>query len=450
MNPVVIIPTFISARRNRSAGGILSTYDHTTALGQQGELPRCLESLRKVRGLGQIVVLVVSEPSIEVQAAEKVQNIAAHFPDLHVAVIAAPEVALIRQRFDQLGLGSMQTEVGLGSYGAIRNLGLVVANVLGFDSVVFLDDDEVIDDENFLINAMYGLGKVTKKGIPILAKTGFYYNAEGRYTSRHEDSWCDHFWQQAKAFNQWIEDAMRGPRLSRSNHVCGGCLVLHKEAYKRLSFDPWVARGEDLDYMLNLRMYGSDIWFDNKCSLRHLPPATPAEGDRFRQDIYRWLYEFRKMEYSRTQIDLQQVKPESLMPYPGPFLQPGLQRRIRITAWLRSFARSDKKGYRWAAKAATGEAATFAARNCSKYFELQFVWPELMARVEDDQMLRTVLVRAATQRAEGIAPNVSDLGAAAAAAAPSTTPEPAAAQGDVVSGAIDSGLTSEIRLNIAE
>ena len=51
-------------------------YDHATLLTQPGELPRCLESLRKVRGLGQIIVLVVSEPGIENQAAEKVERIA--------------------------------------------------------------------------------------------------------------------------------------------------------------------------------------------------------------------------------------------------------------------------------------------------------------------------------------------------------------------------------------
>ena len=52
----------------------------------------------------------------------------------------------------------------------------------------------------------------------------------------------------------------------------------------------------DLDYLLNLRMYGSDIWFDNQWNLKHLPPETESEGTRFRQDIFRWLYEYRKME----------------------------------------------------------------------------------------------------------------------------------------------------------
>ena len=334
-----------------------------------------------------------------------------------------------------------------------------MACALGFDAVVFLDDDEVVTDADFLRRAMYGLGKLTRKGIPILAKTGFYYNSEGSYLSKSQNKWYNRFWQQGSAFNKWIERAMHAPRLSRSNHVCGGCLALHKEAFKRLSFDPWIPRGEDLDYMLDLRMYGSDIWFDNKWSLHHLPPESASEGTRFRQDIYRWLYEYRKMEYSRTQIDLMQVKPSSLEPYPGPFLEPSIVRRIRITAFLRSLARPDKKAYRKAAKAARTEAAQYAQRNCTKYFEFQFVWSELMSRIEGDQILSTALVRSAVSRAEAVAsanangrvveraPRVEGAGEAGAPAAPQTSvPEQLAAQYPN----IDPGMTSEIRLNLAD
>lgn len=435
MNPVIIIPTYISARRRKEGGNLLTTYDHTTPLNQKGELPRCLESLQKVKDIGQIILLVVSEPSIEVQAAEKVQAVAEHFPSLDIVVIGAPEHALIKQRMEQLGVGKLSKEIGLAGYGSIRNTGLLAANILGYDAVVFVDDDEIIEDPNFLYNAMYGLGKLTKKGIPILAKSGFYFNAEGTYLSMSQDKWYNHFWQQGKAFNKWITKAMKGPRLSRSNHVCGGCFVLHKEAFKRVSFDPWIARGEDLDYMLNLRMYGSDIWFDNKWSLIHLPPESPSEGTRFRQDIYRWFYEFRKMEYSRTQIDLLQVKPSSLEPYPGPFLESGIERRVRLTAFLRSLARPDKKAYRKAAKAATGEAKTYAERNCSNYFEFQFIWPELMARLDGDHILQAALLQSVQQRQVGVA----------------QSRQAPAQQRDAERGrGIDPGATSEIRLNIAE
>lgn len=246
-------------------------------MSASGELPRCLESLQCVRGLGHIIVLVIAEPAIENKAASKIRAVAEQFPDLNIAVVGAPEMALVRQRMEQLNIG-LRNEVGLAGYGAMRNLGLLLAGALDFDSVVFVDDDVVIDDPAFLEKAMYGLGKLTRSGVPILAKSGFYLNKEGEYLSSRSTKWYNRYWDQATAFNKWISKAMKGPRLSRSNHVCGGCLALHREAFRRVSFDPWIARGEDLDYMLDLRMYGSDIWFDNTWYMHHLPPETKREG----------------------------------------------------------------------------------------------------------------------------------------------------------------------------
>lgn len=425
MNPLAIIPTFVSARGKAQAASPLSTYDHVTPLQQKGELPRLLESLEGVRGIGQICVLVAAERTVEIQALEKVQAICAQFPQLNTTVVGAPELSLIRQRFDQLKLGSNETSVGLVGYSAIRNLGLVVANVFGHDSVVFLDDDEIVQDPEFLAKGIYGLGKLTRRGIPILAKSGYYLNSEGTYHSKSQNKWYNRYWQQGSAFNAWIDRAMAGPRLSRSNHVCGGCLALHREAYKRVCFDPWIVRGEDLDYMLNLRMYGSDIWFDNKWMLLHLPPEGASEGARFRQDIYRWLYEYRKVEFSRTQIDLQQVKPGSLEPYPGPFLEPGIQKRIKRTALLRSLGRPDRRAYQQAARAANDEAAAYASRNCSKYFEFQYIWPQIMARTENDEILRSALLKSTGLRTN----RAADAQQAAS---------------------LDPGATSEIRLDMAE
>ena len=179
--------------------------------------------------------------------------------------------------------------------------------------------------------------------------------------------------------------------------------------------------------------YGSDIWFDNQWVLRHPAPRTASEGTRFRQDIFRWLYEYRKLEYSRALIDLQQVKPASLEPYPGPFLEPGLLRRIRLTAWMRSFGRPDKKAYRLAAKAATGAASAYAEANCAKYFEFQYVWPEAMNRLESDQLLSEALVRSAMLRAQDVAA-AAPTPAPAAANVPTGAPAAADVAAEVVAG----------------
>ena len=51
MNPVIVIPTFVSPRRRKDSGSVIATYDHTTPLSNPGELPRLLTPLQKVRGL---------------------------------------------------------------------------------------------------------------------------------------------------------------------------------------------------------------------------------------------------------------------------------------------------------------------------------------------------------------------------------------------------------------
>lgn len=484
MDPVVVIPTFFSShRRTRRNSSVTSTYDHATDVDAQGELDRCLTSLESVNDIGLVMVLVAAEGGVEDRAEEKVQAVVNAHPDLNVMVIGRAELQLVRKRMEAMGLPALNHEVSLQGYGAVRNLGLLLANVLGFDAVVFLDDDEVIEDPDFLKAAMYGLGKRTKKGFPILAKTGFYLNEQGSYRSSWEDKWYDRFWKQASAFNTWIEQAMRAPRLSRSNHVCGGVLTLHKEVFKRIPFDAWIARGEDMDYMIDLRLYGSDVWFDNRWVLRHLPPATTSEGNRFRQDIFRWLYEYSKLEYSRALIDLQPVRAASLEPYPGPFLRPGLAKRIRTTAFLRSLGRPDKKGYRAAARSATTEATDYASRNCAKYFEFQPVWADAMAQLEGDEELSNDLFRAYLARMGAtpeqledydadVATPLSDADAAAAAAEVAAQAIAAAAAEAAASleaaqraeraqrkrsrddihphAPIDPGMTSEIRLNVAE
>ena len=440
MNPIVVIPTFFGLRKRRRSipKNPVEVYDHPTPPGDAPELRRCLASLAQLENVPPIAILVSAQQEAgKLASRDTVERVASEFPQLDVLVVAEPEAQLVKQRLYQLGATELTTEVGLVGYAALRNLGLVVASSLSYDAVIFLDDDEVVEDPAFFEKAVYGLGKLTRRGVPILAKTGYYLNAEGSYLSMSQVKWYNRYWQQGKAFNEWITRAMAGPRLSRSNHVCGGCLALHREAFRRLAFDPWIPRGEDLDYLIDLRMYGSDIWFDNQWNLRHLPPKTANEGMRFRQDIYRWLYEYRKIEYSRTQIDLQQISPGSLEPYPGHFLRPGITRRVRKTAFLRSLARPNKTAYRKAARAATREAAAYAEANCSRYFGLQHLWPELMKRVEGDRMLSAALLKRMHRSPESLgtgpgtpADTTQDLGAIPAPVRP-----------------YDPGITAEIRLD---
>lgn len=201
MSPLIIIPVIISSRNKKHGDSVLTTYDHSTSMSQIGELPRLLDSLKQVDDVSHVVILVVSENTITEPAAIKIERLTMKYSEFNTMVIGADELAVIHKRATELGVPNVEKEISLTSYGAIRNVGLTIAQIFGFDSVIFLDDDEIIEHKDFMQKAMYGLGKLTKSGVPIIVKTGYYLNSHGNYTSRHKSYWHDRKWQKGKAFN---------------------------------------------------------------------------------------------------------------------------------------------------------------------------------------------------------------------------------------------------------
>jgi len=392
VNPVIVIPTYVGAKRKSASYNVVATYDHTTPVTHQGELPRCLTSLRDNGVSIPIILLVVAETGVEREASTKIRDIATAFDEtLDIRVIDSRIVAEFHALAEDLGISTIKEGISLVGYGATRNLGLVVAACLGFSELIFIDDDEVVTTPDFVDQALYGLGKLTKKGIPVLVKSGYYIDQNGHWKSQQSRAWYNRFWEQGVLFNKWITKAMTSPRLSRSNVLYGGLMAIHREAFRRVSFDPWIPRGEDLDYLLNIRMYGGGAWFDNQWSILHMPPNVRNGAQRFKQDVYRWIYEHRKLEFSKSQIDLLQIPPHSLDPYPGPFLENSIMTRVFITALLRTIGLSgDRKGYFHAARIARREAKAYAEMFCSKYFEFQLGWAQVLGTLEVDSKLKAL------------------------------------------------------------
>lgn len=394
LNPVVVIPTYWCGRRTAHSVDRGPLYDHMTPIDKQGELPRCLDSLRQVVGLGRIILLVVSEPGIETQAEDRVRAMADHFRDLNITIVGETGQRYIHRRLEQLGIGALKDMACLSGYGAVRNMGLLAASIFGHDTVIFLDDDEVVTSPDFLERAVYGIAYQTPGGSVITAKTGYFFDRQGSPLADEKVPWYDRFWNKAHGFNEYISKALKGPRLSRANTACGGFMVLHADAYGRVAFDPWIARGEDTDYVLSAHMYGVDVWLDNQLSVQHMPPEDASPAGRFEQDVYRWFYENRKIEFAKTQIDLMQVMPASLNPYPGPWLTHAINRRARLTAYLRVIGRAERGEYWRIGNKSRKEAGAFARENCANYFEFQHQWPNIVRSVWNYTPLASQLVGA--------------------------------------------------------
>ncbi len=397
MTPCVIIPTFWTRRRGRVPDNLLAVYDHPTSVDSDGTLPACLRSLEEVEGLGRVIVTVATtDPAIEHVAEDRVRQILADFPGIDALVFGPAELGSLHRRLEQIEFADMIPGVSLVGYGAARNVGLIAAAILGCEAVLFIDDDQIIDDPAFLRKSMEGIGDPYGstgeggRGRRILAKTGYYTDEEGNYQRHESPHWADMFWRRDDLFNEALSMVNHPPRMTPSAIAFGGCLALHRDMYCNVSFDPWVVRGEDIDYVINARMHGGDVFLDGEWSLIHKPPRLSSRALQFRQDVYRFIYEHRKLEFAKSQVDLRQVTPESMAPYPGPFISSGVTWRAVLTALFRGISRKEGGRYFRVARVALKGASDYARENCHGYFDFQRRWPLLMDRIWDDVALKSL------------------------------------------------------------
>jgi len=390
VNPVIVIPTFWTRRKGRGATeGLINVYDHPTPIDEEGTLAGCLQSIERLRDVGRVVLIcAATDPSIEHAAEDRVREIVADFPDLDAFVFGPAELGSLHRRLEQIEFADMIKGVSLQGYGAVRNVGLIAAAVLGHDAVVFVDDDEIVEDDEFLEKGLWGLGRRLKDGTPVLAKTGYYVDDQGRYHKSDPAHWSDIFWRQSDAFNEALAVIAKPPRIQRSSLAFGGIMSIHLDMFANVSFDPWVLRGEDFDYVINARMHGGDVFLDDAWKVLHIPPDPVSRAIRFRQDVYRFVYEHRKIEFGKSQVDLRQVTPKSLMPYPGAFVDSSVPWRAFITGMLRAVSGPQRGEYFESSMQAAREAGAYARENCQNYFEFQRRWPLMMERIWEDVPLR--------------------------------------------------------------
>lgn len=380
LNPAIVIPTYWSSRRSLGTAERNALYDRMTPIDKDGELPKCLASLRGVEGIKhvRVIVLVAAESGVENQAAEKVRALLGQFPDLNTVMVGQPELRYVHRRMEQVGLGALSSCACLQGYGAIRNLGILTASIFGHDTVIFLEGDEVVSGPDFLERAVQGLGAKTPSGAIITAKTGYIKHSGNTFHLPAEKRWYRRSWDKAAGFNSYLDAVMAGPRFSRANLANGGCMVLHADAFGRVSFDPWIMRGDDLDYVISGRMYGLDVWFDNQLFAQTLPTESALGAAHFEQDVYRWFYESRKIEFAKAQIDLLQVDPQGLNPYPGPMLGRNVGRKALVTCLLSVVGDAERGAYWGILTKGRKRASEYARENCSRYFEFQRQWPTLV------------------------------------------------------------------------
>ena len=319
MKALIVIPTYWTSLKEINE----SVFDHPTPLRGAGTLERCLKSMQD-SGIEEEIVVFPSPTSESVE--KKVEKIISGFDELNIDLFTGSHLRHIINFLRKGGFPrDFTNQFNMNSYPNIRNMCFAMANLKKADLVIQIDDDVIIEDRNFIENAAYSIGrKVSGKGL--LGKTGFYVNRKGDWRIRQQHPRMRRLWLKEMYINQALKRSIQsGERLAKTTIALGGNMVIHRELFKGVPYDPYNTRGEDTDYLINCRYFGHNFLFDNRLKVKHIQPKRIAPyWTKMRQDIYRFVY-------LREKLSSFKMRASGLDPYPGAFLKEDLEERIAST-----------------------------------------------------------------------------------------------------------------------
>jgi hypothetical protein len=201
--------------------------------------------------------------------------------------------------------------------------------------VVLIDDDEVFEDSRFMAKATEFIGGEID-GQVVSAVAGYYLQPDGEYRLNKPFHPWMHYWDQVASMNEGFDRFISvEPRLKETPFVFGGNMVVHRSLFKVVPFDPFVPRGEDIDFLMNAKMFGFRFFLDNQLSIKHLPPPKSHPTWRqLREDIFRFVFEREKITRQQDRKGMRRVAPEEFDPYPGCFLKADLEEKIERSCRL--------------------------------------------------------------------------------------------------------------------
>jgi hypothetical protein len=320
MKSIIVIPTYW-ARVKPQKGDLV--YDHPTPTGEDGTLGRLLQSLEILKG-SDFYVIVIScptNPSIGKEVKDKVDKIIKPFrKDYKILHFSYPDLLKFHKLIKVKSKPKYIAYLSLEGYSNIRNMCLILPHILKADVSILIDDDEVLEDPDFTRKALEFIGKDE-----IFAVAGFYLQAHGGYKFTGRKEWWKIFWDNTGAMNKAFELIDNPPRLKDTPFVFGGNMIIHKNLFTRVLFDPYISRGEDIDFLCNAKYKGYKFLLDNQLGIKHLPPKGQNPlWLKMREDIKRFIYMRVKLKKIGYPI-------ENTMPYPGYFLTRTLYFKIVVT-----------------------------------------------------------------------------------------------------------------------
>ena len=400
----IVVPTYWTWPQSTPAQPHDAIYDHPTPVDQDGTLGRLLHSLANINKptFNVIILTAATNPQIEETVHAKVETIIepyrSAFPILHFTV---KDLTILTRRVQELGFSDMP--LSMQGYGNIRNLQLIIPHILGSEIVVALDDDEIVEVD-YLTKATTFIGKPAPDNAleRVLGLAGFYLDEHGNKTvAAPQPMETDNlFWRKNIVMNDGVRQLDAKPeRLVASGIAYGGNMIFTRQLWGNVSFDPWITRGEDIDYLINARFQGIRWWLDKEATIVHLPPQEQERVtgqmsfQKLIQDIQRFIYERIKIEMAQSQNNFQSFDPAVLDPYPGFFLR-GTDSELNVNLQAQEalapiWHQLPEHGHYQDSADFICAIDRTSQHNAPRYFAFANQWKALMTALATDQTLST-------------------------------------------------------------
>ena len=400
MKTTMVIPSYWAREHALGTRETDAIYDHPTPLDEEGTLKRTLESLGILedKDFSLVVIAVANAEDIAERVEDKVSAIISSVPsDVPTYLFSHSHLSHVHKTLKQADGECFCTLLSLRGYSNIRNLCLFLPHVLSSDSAVLIDDDEIFEDPTFIHKAREFIGQTLDDEF-IGAVAGYYLQPDGEWRVKHRKSEWMKYWDKIDRMNEAFEQIIgRSPRLKETPFVFGGNMIVHREIFTRIPFDPNVTRGEDIDFLINMRMFGHKFFLDNTLSIKHLPPPkSHSTWKQLREDIYRFVFERAKLRDQDTTVEgMVSVSAEELSPYPGAFLKDDLEEKIaRACMILADDYRAEGKEADRAETLKNIDIATGDARPVENAFHqlltIRKLWETMMEFSSRDEIKKTL------------------------------------------------------------
>ncbi len=329
MRTYMVIPTYWTGPNSEWEEGD-KVFDHATPVSEEGTLGRTLDSLHILEDneFTLVIIAIATNKKYEKPMKEKLKKMLLK-ADIPVDTILFTETTLTNIKKELYKDYSGEDVLSLDNYAHIRNMCIFVPYILDAEIALLIDDDEVFEDPKFVTKAKEFIGK-RFYGNTIDGVAGYYLNEDNEYYDKVNIvpwmTYWDRFGGKREAFDKIIGSE---PRLKKTPFAFGGAMVIHRNLMRIVPFDPRITRGEDTDYVINARIFGFNFFLDNTLAIKHLPPSKKHPvWKRFREDIFRFLYDKSKFDTQTYKTNLHEIKPEDFDPYPGSFMKPDLGDKI--------------------------------------------------------------------------------------------------------------------------